>query len=1007
MNFKNVVILLWLLPHSFTAVSQVSGVAEIEKGFSDPQGPARPGVYWYFMDGNMSREGMRKDVESMKAAGIGTVLFLEVNVGVPRGKIDFMSGEWKEHFRYALEECENAGIDFILGTGPGWAGSGGPWVKPEQSMQWLVSSAVEIEGTGRDQSVKLPEPPAKQPFFGTGPMTNELREIWETYYADVAVLAFPTPSDPARISDIDEKAIYYRAPYSSSPNVKQYLPTSIPEAIPRGAVVDGSQIVDLTALLAPDGTLEWCVPKGKWTIMRFAARNNGATTRPAPLPGVGFEADKFDREAMKAHFDSFTEELFRVTGFKKAKATPGGLKRLHIDSWEMGAQNWTGKFREEFIRRRGYDPQPYYPVYAGIYVGGAGTSERFLWDVRRTGQELVLENHAGYVREYAHSYGLGLSIEPYDMNPAGDMELGAVADVPMCEFWADGFGYNTSYSVIQSVSLAHIKGQNIVPAEAFTAQGEGWKLYPGNMKNQTDWALCAGINQMVFHTFQHQSLPDALRPGMTMGPYSVHWDRNQTWWNMSAAYHAYLRRSQYMLQQGRTVSDILYLCPETAPHVFEAPVSAMYRGPDTMPDRKGYGFDGCPPSFILRTSVEDGDIVFPEGARYKILVLPVFETMTVPMLEKIKSLVEEGATVVGVPPQRTPSLAGYMENDAKLKILVEEIWGGSIPPAGIESRNVGKGVVVWGEDISERPDRLYADYTVTSDLLARMGVDEDFSSSCGNIRFAHRKADDCDIYFVSNRTDATVSSKCVFRIGGDMSPQLWHPVTGEVRALPAFSVNDGGISIPLEFMPNEGYFVVFRRDTARSKAVGANFGSYTTVQTLANPWSVGFNIEWGGPGEVEFETLTDWAENADGGIKYYSGTAVYGQRFDFRSKPKQGEKYYLDLGKVAVMARVWLNGNDLGVVWTAPWQVDISEYITRGRNELRIEVVNLWINRLIGDEQLPYDGIRDGQWPEWMLKGEERTSGRYSFTTTHAYGKDSPLSESGLLGPVTIRKYEN
>ena len=257
-------------------------------------------------------------------------------------------------------------------------------------------------------------------------------------------------------------------------------------------------------LAALEGMLGNEVPAGNWTIMRLGRRNNGAVTRPAPLPGVGFESDKFDTVALNTHLDEYIGKLLRKIG-ESDTTTPGGLKMLHMDSWEMGSQNWTPRLRQEFIKRRGYDPFPFYPVYAGNIVESRELSERFLWDLRLTSQELVLDYHAGHVKKYSHRHGLGLSIEPYDMNPTADLELGSVADIPMCEFWSKDYGFNTSFSCIEAASIAHVNGISLVPAEAFTAEkNEGWKQYPGSMKAQGDWAFATGINRFVFHTFQHQ-----------------------------------------------------------------------------------------------------------------------------------------------------------------------------------------------------------------------------------------------------------------------------------------------------------------------------------------------------------------------------------------------------------------------------------------------------------------------------------------------------------------------
>ena len=981
-----------------------SDIRTLKEAFLNPPDSARPGVYWYFMDGNLSKEGMTKDLESMKKAGIGNLIFLEVNVGIPRGSVDFLSNEWQELFKHAVSECERLGIRMTLGIGPGWTGSGGPWVSPDQSMQHLVSSTIQVSGTEKNK-VKLPLPQPKKPYFGEGGFTPELKKQWNDFYEDVVVLAFPTPAINRKIEDIDEKALYYRAPYSSVPGVKPFLPslTHYPD-LPAGALISKSRILDLTDKLLPDGTLNWAVPPGNWTIMRFGRRNNGAVTRPAPLPGLGFESDKFDTVALNAHLDEYIGRLLQKVRTLDTTSS-GGLKMLHMDSWEMGAQNWTPRLWEEFIKRRGYDPLPFYPVYAGNIVESLDVSERFLWDLRLTCQELVLDYHAAQVKKYSHRHGLGLSIEPYDMNPTADLELGAVADVPMCEFWSKGYGFNSSFSCIEAASIAHINGQSLVPAEAFTAAGEeARKQYPGSMKEQGDWAFAAGINRFVYHTFQHQFLVDRLQPGVTMGPYGVHWDRGQTWWPMAEGYHRYITRCQFILQQGRTVDDILYLTPEGAPHVFRPPSSAMTED-EVLPDRRGYNFDGCSPRQLYKAFVQDNQIVFPGGASYRLLILPSLETMTPALLEKIRSLVWDGAIVIGTPPVKSPSLSGFPECDRKVQSIAAELWGRLESPRVQTERIYGKGKIIWAGDFSiKKTNELYPSYDLTAKLLNGMGVAEDFKSAAP-VRYTHRTTPDRDIYFVSNRTNEPIKGDCIFRTV-KASPELWDPLTGKIRKLPQFSSSDGRTTIPLEFDAFQSFFIVFTKGTSGASSERKNFPEKTEIASLNGPWDVSFDPKWGGPEKARFDSLKDWTLRLEEGIKYYSGIAVYRQRFDL---PKAGatdknNRLYLDLGEVKNLARVRLNGKDLGVVWTTPWRVDITEAVKQKGNTLEIEVANLWPNRLIGDEKLPDDGIKDGQWPDWLIKGKERTSGRYTFTTYRYYTKDSPLLKSGLIGPVTIQR---
>ncbi|KEQ28082.1 glycosyl hydrolase [Pedobacter antarcticus 4BY] len=964
--------------------------------FIKPPDVYKPGVYWYFMDGNMTAASITKDLESMKEAGIGNLIFLEVNVGVPRGNVDFLSETWKSLFVFAEKEARRLGIEITLGIGPGWTGSGGPWVKPEQSMKHLVSSQVSVSG-GEGKKIVLPVPLPKKPFFGEGNLTDDFKKDWMHYYEDVAVLAFPEVEKGSPIEDYEEKALFYRAPYSSG-EVRALMPS--PSALKGNSksAIQKSKIIDLTGKMQADGTLNWTPASGRWTVMRFVSRNNGAITRPASFPGLGFEADKFDTTAINAHLDVYVGSLLKRIG-KTNKSNGGGLKRLHMDSWEMGAQNWTANFRNEFLRRRGYDPIRYYPVYAGSVVGSLEESERFLWDLRQTSQELVLENHAEHVRKYAHRHGLELSIEPYDMNPTSDLDLGSVADVPMAEFWSKGFGFNSTYSVIEATSIGHIMGKSLIPAEAFTAQGgEGWQQHPGSIKNQGDWAFAAGINRFVYHTFQNQFLPDSLKPGATMGPYGVHWDRSQTWWPMAGSYHDYVTRSQYLLQQGRTVADILYLTPEGSPLVFVPPSTAIVG--DTIGDRRGYNFDGCSPLQLLKASVKNKQVVFPGGASYRILVLPAYESMTPALLTKIGELVSAGATVVGSPPRRSPSLVNYPACDQQVLTMSNTIWGGSQNPAQETFRSYGKGQLIWGGQVSRNLDDLYPRYETTAKILSALDLIEDFKAD-GPVRYTHRTDENWDLYFVSNTTDRQVDLTAEFRsVKG--SPEFWNAVTGKITQTDQFETIGQKTLVPLQLDAYESIFVLFSADNTWKPALIKKKKSLDPVLTLGGPWEVKFDPVWGGPANQVFPTLTDWSKNENEGIKYYSGTAVYQKEFDLSASDLKAETpVYLDLGKVKNMARIKLNGKDLGVVWTAPWRVDISGLLKK-KNKLSIEVVNLWPNRLIGDEHKPFDGVVNDQWPAWLLNNQPRTSGRYTFTSSQPYKADTPLFESGLLGPVTI-----
>jgi len=1021
---------------------------ELAAGFVRPPESARPWVYWMWMDGNLTRAGITADLEAMRAAGLGGVVICEVNVGVPRGPVAFMSPEWRSLFKHVVREAERLGLEVTLNAGPGWTGSGGPWVEPEQSMQHIVAASVDVVGPSRFDAM-LPQPSRRPAFFGEGGLPPEIKDKMDGFYRDVAVLGFPAPAPGPAIEAIDEKALYVRAPYSSQPGVRPFLPAPADfPALPSGAAIDPERIIDLTDKLTAGGRLAWDVPPGRWTVLRFGRTTTGANTRPAPVPGLGLECDKLDAAAFDAHYDAFVGALLREIGPRRTDGA-AGWTTLHIDSWEMGAQNWTAAFREEFQKRRGYDLLPYLPAVTGRPVGSLETSERFLWDLRQTAQELVLENHAYRLKERGRRDGFRLSIEPYDMTPLADMTLGTAADVPMGEFWLHG--YHTAHSVFEAAGIAHTGGKNVVAAESFTSDDtEAWRAHPASMKPLGDWAFAAGVNRIVFHRYQNQG-GLTVKPGMTMGPYGVHWERTQTWWDMVPAYHLYLARCQFMLRRGAPVADVCFLVAEGAPHAFRPPASAL-RGDPPVP--AGAAFDGCPPETLLASAgVENGKVVFPGGASYHVLVLPERETMTLKLLRKIRDLVAAGATVVGPRPRKSPSLSGYPDCDAEVARLASEIWG-DCDGTKVTEHALGLGRVVWrttppgpkrprsgvadpavssaiapaepshsdrttwsvGAPPLDEPAQ-YGDFSAVLSVLGKMGVQPDFSSDVP-LNWTHRHDGETEIYFVANPEGRTVETAVRFRVTGKR-PEIWDPVTGATRDLTVFAEENGQVSVPLRFEPHQSFFIVFRDaaapassvvpDPSPASAVRPDFPVMEKIATLSGPWDVSFDPARGGPERIVFEDLDDWSRRPEAGIKYYSGTATYTKIFNLPAAAREkSARLWLDLGTVKNIAGVRLNGRDLGVVWCDPWRKEITDAVSRKGNRLEIRVANLWPNRLIGDEREPPDaeytpGGNLARWPDWILKGEPRpSSGRLTFSTWKHYDADSPLLPSGLLGPVTI-----
>ena len=988
--------------------------ADVEGGFRNPPAEARPWVYWFWLNGNITREGITADLEAMHRAGIGGVLIMEVDQGTPVGPVAFMSDQWRDLFKYMIGQAGRLGMQVNMNDDAGWNGSGGPWIPPDKAMQVVVTSETPVPGGKRFEGV-LPQPKANG-----------------EYYRDIAVQAFPTPAKAYRIANVARKAVAWRQPFKDGQDIKEGM------TVPADSLVSGDRVVDLTAKMDKDGRLTWDAPAGQWTVVRFGQTFTGAKNHPAPATGIGPECDKLSKEGIEAQFNGMIGKLIKDVGPAAGKT----LVATHVDSWEVGSQNWTANMPGEFRKRRGYDMMRYLPVMTGRPVDGVDASERFLWDLRQTVSELLAEDYIGHLRELAHAGGLGLSMESYH-TPANDMEVANYVDEPICEFWwPDGGGLY--WTVKAMASAAHGNNRPIVGAEAFTADKiERWQAHPSGIKALGDRAFCDGVNRMIVHRYAMQPWLDR-RPGMMMGPWGLHYERTQTWWEQSTAWHEYLARCQYMLRQGRFVADVLDLQPEEP--MARCGTLAL----------SGYDYDAYSPSLFLKdVSVRDGRLTLPHGMQYRLLLLPDVKSMTLPMLRKIKDLVEGGAVALGNPPRQVPGLTDYPKADAELKKLAEALWG---TDETAKDRAVGKGRVLRGIKPEE--------------ALARLGVAPDFTADRG-LRWIHRTDDGMEIYFVASGSDRPEQAVCTFRQSGK-HPEFWDPQTGRIAPARYYEEKDGQTRVPIGFEPSGSVFVVFRPgpidparrvvsvkhdgqvivpasapaaakapsgaaasaalpalpaidlvrgevwqpgayviETADGKSRRFETGPIPQPLEIAGPWLVRFDPNWGAPQSITMDNLVSWSRHPDAGVKYFSGTATYDKKITVGPEMlgKQ-RRVYLDLGKVAVMASVKLNGKDLGVLWKPPYRVEITGAVRAGENSLTVGVVNLWPNRLIGDEQLPEDCTRNPngtlkQWPAWLEEGKTSPTGRYTFCTWKLWGKGDALQESGLLGPVRILTAES
>jgi hypothetical protein len=730
---------------------------------------------------------------------------------------------------------------------------------------------------------------------------------------------------------------------------------------PADSSIQGRGVLDLTAKMAADGTLDWEVPPGKWTILRFGYSLTGAKNRPAVPAGLGYEVDKLSRKHLEAYLRGYTEPIAGALGGLYGKS----LRYVLLDSWEAGMQNWTEEMLGEFRGRRGYDPVPYLPALAGRVVESAEVSDRFLWDFRRTLADLYAENHYAAATEFLHRQGIntygeaaGVSLEI----PEDTLLNKKHVDIPVGEFWVRDLHPSSMYyeDVRGAASAAHAYGKTVVATESFT--GGGYES-PFTLKRIADYWFAQGVNRIIFHTSAHQPLD--TKPGNAM--VGTHINRNITWAEQARPFMTYLARNSFMLQRGLPVADLAYLLNEGAPSTMPFWGAGLKPAPPA-----GYDYDYVNADVLLsRMSVgADGRLVLPDGVSYRVLVLPEVGRMTVPVLRKIRELVGGGATVLGPKPLKSPSLAGYPGADGAVQAMASDLWG-DLDGVSRTKRAYGKGMVVWGLP----PAEVLASLRVPRDVEYSRGLDAD-------VAWIHRRDGDTDIYFVVNRADRAQDADVRFRVSG-REAELWHADTGASEPA-GYRTADGRTTVPLHLEERESVFVVFRRAAASPSRVLAR-PNLSPLAQLGGPWEVGFPANLGAPPKLRLAELASWTANADDGVRYFSGTATYTKTVHAaRGWFKPGTRILLDLGVVKDIAEVSLNGRALDALWKPPFRVDVTGALKPGANRLEIKVTNEWTNRLIGDQTAPAD------------KKVLAAGGPAGF------GPPPTLTEAGLLGPVTF-----
>jgi hypothetical protein len=720
-------------------------------------------------------------------------------------------------------------------------------------------------------------------------------------------------------------------------------------------VIDPAMVVDISKFMAADGTLNWQVPAGNWIIERTGMTPTKVTNGPASKEGTGLETDKMSREHITAHFDAFLGEII-----KRIPAADRKTWKVTVeDSYETGGQNWTDGLIEKFKKNYGYDPTRYMPTLQGKVVGSEDRSDRFLWDLRRFIADRVAYDYVGGLRDMSHQHGLTTWLENYGHwgFPGEFLQYGGQSDEVGGEFWTEGMLGDIENRAASSA--AHIYGKTKVSAESFTCAGAPFARYPALLKQRADRFFTEGINNTLMHVYISQPYEDKA-PGVNAF-FGTEFNRLNTWFYDMDIFLKYIKRCNMMLQQGKYVADVAYFIGEDAPKM---------TGVQDPKLPQGYSFDYINGEVIKsRLSVKGGKLVLPDGMSYSILVLPQLTTMRPELLLKIKELVQQGAVVMGPRPLTSPSLQNYLTADAQVNKLANELWG-NINGTSIKVNKLGKGMVISNMQMQEALDLIK--------IIPDAKITENKSTL-----FIHRKLEDGSVYFVSNQEDKTVKIAPQFRITGKR-PELWDPISGAIRELPYYTQTAKVTTVPLELAPSESAFIIFRRDAQNTFKVNTNYPVPLQAVIVKKSWTVTFDSKLRGPANpIIFNTLSDWSNNPNDSIRYYSGAALYRNTFRL-ANVRKGQRVFLCLGMVKAIAKITLNGIATGGAWTAPYKVDITNAIRSGENTLEIKVVNTWVNRLIGDSKLP-------------------ASERKTWLANNRFKPTDRLESSGLLGPVSIQ----
>jgi hypothetical protein len=949
-----------ILPSILAALVALTGTRAdpLESGFRSPPHSAGIRCFWWWLNSNVTKEAITRDLEEMKAKGFNGAMIFDADGSAQQGNHRtkagpvFGSPEWIALLLHACQEAKRLDLELSLNLQSGW-NLGGPSVTAAETTQQLVWSKTDADGPARIAQ-SLPQPKAKQGF-----------------YRDVAVIAVPVAgTGTAPLKDLALKNAT-RALGMSAPDSRFLLETELVK--PGETHVKSAGVIDLTPKMAADGSLTWDAPAGRWEILRIGHTATGAHVSTHSEGWGGRVIDLLSPAALDSYWNANVEPIFKALG-SHAGTT---LKYVHTDSWEGGGMNWTPGFDRAFKELNGYDILPWLAVLSGHIIDSREASDAFLADFRKTIGHLVAE-HFTHLAKLAAKHGMVTHPEcsgPH-ASPLDGLKNYGRSELMMSEFWSPSPHRpepDNRFFVKQASSAAHTYGKRLVGAEGFTTIGPHWNDVPwSQMKPSFDTELCAGLNLMFVHTFTCSPAEMGM-PGQEYFA-GTHFNPQITWWEESTAFIDYMRRCQFLTQQGGFQADVLHYYGDHIPNIFGR------KGHDPAGALPGYDYDVLSEELLLdKLTFADGKLRLPSGMSYHVLTLPDHRVLSLAALRKIDALARAGASILGPKPLRAVSLVGGEQGVAEFKQLADGLWGDD-ESSGNGTREVGEGRVAWGMTAAG----FLANHGIAPDLAITLAD----GTPAPDTDWIHYRIGEADVYFLSELAGKARDIDASFRVAGRV-PELWNAVDGSIREATRFTIADGRTRVPLALGAYDSHFIVFRKATREAaRDTAANIPTWNKVRSVGSPWQVTFDPKLGGPAEsVAFPALIDWLEHADAAIRSYSGKASYRTTLDL-TEDQARAPIALELGDVrgVSIARVTLNGSDLGITWRPPYRVLLGDAATAGTNTLEVTVINSWRNRLMADEKLP----------------EAERITRTNIRVQHSGRFQWHPESSGLLGPVRI-----